>query len=57
MQLTIRLFIRRYALFGGAFPLASLGRKTKAGLAKEVGRAGAVDLAVSELFTQCDADL
>lgn len=51
MQLTIRIFIRRYALFGGAYPLATLGKKIKPGLEKEVARATAVDKVVTELFT------
>jgi hypothetical protein len=53
MQLTIRLFIRRYALHGGAFPLISLGEQVKPGLEKDVARANAIDAVVTGMFSQC----
>jgi hypothetical protein len=49
MQLTIRIFVRRYALYGGPFKLASLGGEVRQGFALRVVEADKADEMISEL--------
>lgn len=52
MQLTIRLFIRRYVLHGGVYKLFSLGMEVRPELAGEVMEADAADKGITGLFAQ-----
>lgn len=52
MQLTIRLLIRRYVMHGGAYKLASLGKKVRPELADEVMGADAADRCITGLFAK-----
>lgn len=50
MQLTIRIFVRRYALYGGSFRLASLGSEVRQGFTEKVMEADKAEEMISELF-------
>ncbi|KAF2662078.1 hypothetical protein K491DRAFT_773626 [Lophiostoma macrostomum CBS 122681] len=51
MLLTIRLLVRRYSLFGGAYRLASLGNKIRVDMAEAVAEAEETEILVGGLFS------
>jgi hypothetical protein len=51
MLLTIRLLVRRYSLYGGAYRLASLGKKIRPKMAEAVAEVEEAERLVEGLFS------